>query len=119
MLWFVIALQALTPFIHAHAGVVQASHAGFLHVHQSVHGDATSHALEQGEQDVEVEVAQGMPLQHTALAVANASMPFATTSIPSPTAMASWPGAGSSVSPPLHLAPPDHTLPFALAPPVC
>ncbi|NTV86272.1 MAG: hypothetical protein HGA21_05985, partial [Burkholderiaceae bacterium] len=92
---------------------------GFLHVHQSGHGDATSHALEQGEQDVEVEVAQGMPLQHTALAVANASMPFATTSIPSPTAMASWPGAGSSVSPPLHLAPPDHTLPFALAPPVC
>jgi hypothetical protein len=119
-LWFVIALQTLTPFIHAHAGVVQASHAGFLHVHQSVHGDATSHAVEQGELDAGVEVAQGMPLQHTALAVANASsMRFTTMSILSPTAIASWPGAGFSASPPLHFAPPDHTLPLALAPPVC
>jgi hypothetical protein len=119
MLWFVIALQALTPFVHAHAGVAQASHAGFLHVHQSVHGDATSHALEQGEPDAAVGVAQGMPLQHAGLAVANALMTFTTTSIPSPTAMASWPGAGLSVSPPLHLAPPDHTRPRALAPPFC
>jgi hypothetical protein len=119
MLWFVIALQALTPFVHAHAGVAQSSHAGFLHVHQNVHGDPTSHALEQGEQDAAVEVAQGMPLQHAALAVANASMPFTTTSFLSPTAMASRPGAGWPVSPPLHLAPPDHTRPFALAPPLC
>ena len=119
MLWFVIALQALTPFVHAHAGVAQASHAGFLHVHQSVHGDATSHALEQGEPDAAVGVAQGMPLQHAGLAVANALMTFTTTSIPSPTAMASWPGAGWPVSPPLHLAPPDHTRPRALAPPFC
>jgi hypothetical protein len=119
VLWFVIALQALTPFVHAHAGVAQASHAGFLHVHQNVHGDATARALEQGAQDAEVGVAQGMPLQQTALAVASALMPFTTTSIPSPTAMASRPGAGWPVSPPLHLAPPDHTRPLALAPPFC
>lgn len=39
--------------------------AGFLHVHQGVHSDATWHVMAADEHDAEVDVAQGMPLRNT------------------------------------------------------
>ena len=115
MLWFVIALQALTPFVHAHAGAVQLNHTGWLHVHPGVPSDVTYHAIEGGEQGEEVEVAQGMPLRHAALAAANADVPSAVPAIRAPTARVS---TVFPVAPPLHPPLPDHALPHALAPPL-
>ena len=114
MLWFVIALQALTPFVHAHAGALQPSHTGWLHVHPGVHGDVTYHAIECGEQGEGVEVAQGMPLRHVVLAAANADVSSPVPAVRPSTARtgAAWP-----VAPPLHPPLPDHALPQALAPP--
>ena len=114
-LWFVIALQALTPFVHAHAGTLQLNHTGWLHVHPGVHGDVTYHAIESGEQGEEVEVVQGMPLRHAALAATNADARSPVPAVRPPTARvgAAWP-----VAPPLHPPLPDHALPHALAPPL-
>ena len=118
MLWFVIALQALTPFVHAHAGAVQLNHTGWLHVHPGVHGDVTYHAIESGEQGEEVEVGQGMPLWHAALAAANAGAPSPVPAVRPPTATAGRAGTILSATPPLHPPLPDHALPHALAPPL-
>ena len=118
MLWFVIALQALTPFVHAHAGAVQLNHTGWLHVHSGVPGDVTYHAIESGEQGEEVEVAQGMPLRHAALAAANADVPSPVPAVRPPTATAGRVGTVLSAAPPLHPPLPDHALPHALAPPL-
>ncbi|HEY9146347.1 MAG TPA: hypothetical protein VIN36_06640 [Thiobacillus sp.] len=115
MLWFVIALQALTPFVHAHAGAVQLNHAGWLHVHPGVHGDVTYHAIESSERGEEVEVGQGMPLRHVALAAANADVPAPVSAARPPTARV---GTFLPVAPPLHPPLPDHALPHALAPPL-
>lgn len=115
-LWFVIAVQALTPFVHADAGAVQVSHAGFLHGHRSVHGEATFDAAENGEQGVEVEVAR-MPVRHGALVVADAAMPFTAPANLAPAATVRRAGAGLSAVPPSHVPLPDHALPHALAPP--
>lgn len=117
MLWFVIALQALTPFVHAHAGAVQLNHAGWLHVHPGVHGDVAYHAIERGEQGEEVEVAQGMPLRHAALAAANADAPSPVPAVWPPTATAGRLGMALPAAPPLHPPLPDHALPHALGPP--
>ncbi|WP_157273594.1 hypothetical protein [Thiobacillus denitrificans] len=121
MLWFVIALQAMAPFIHAHAGAAQpgsghAGHGGFLHVHQKAHADVSYHAIAADGHGAEIAVAQGMRLRHAApdsVAMAQPAAPWqrcpaAATASP----CASWP-----VPPPLYLAPPPHTLPHALAPP--
>ena len=115
MLWYVIALQALTPFVHAHAGTAQLGHTGSLHVHPGVHGDVTYHAIESGEQGEAVGVAEGMPLRHAALAAANADAACPVPAAWPPTARVgtAFPGA-----PPLHPPLPDHALPPALAPPL-
>lgn len=118
MLWFVIALQALTPFVHAHAGTAQLNHTGWLHVHPGVHGDVTYHAIETGESSEEVEVVQGMPLRHAALAAANADARFPVPAVRPPTATAGRVGTVLSAAPPLHPSLPDHALPHALAPPL-
>ena len=116
MLWFFVALQTMAPFIHAHAGAVQLNHAGFLHVHQGVHGDAAWHVAAD-EHGAEVEVAQGMPLRSDTPAT-TVPAPLAA-GLPLPHAgAAAHPGAGLPAPPPLHLALPDHTLPHALAPPL-
>src|SRR5512135_880272 len=115
MLWFVIALQALTPFVHAHAGTVQLNHTGWLHVHPGVHGDVAYHAIQSGEQSEEVEVAQGMSSRHAALAVANAAAPYPLPAARPPTARVA---TALPVAPPLHPPLPDHALPHALAPPL-
>jgi hypothetical protein len=117
MLWFVIALQAMTPFIHAHAGAVQLNHSGLLHPHQGVHGDAAYHAVVNGEHGAEVAVAQGMPAsRHAATAGADADAPSVTAAT-LPAATAAGLIAALPSPPPFHLSPPDHSLPLALAPP--
>ena len=118
MLWFVIALQALTPFVHAHAGTVQLDHTGWLHVPPGVSSDVTYHAIESGKQGVEVEVVQGMPLRHAALAAANADAPSRVPAVWPPAATADRPGTVLPVAPSLHPPLPDHALPHALAPPL-
>jgi hypothetical protein len=115
MLWFVIALQAMTPFIHAHAGAVQLNHSGLLHTHQGVHGDAAYHAVVNGEHGAEVAVAQGMPASRHAV-TAGADAPSATPRT-LPAATATGLTAVLPIPPPFHLSPPDHTWPHALAPP--
>jgi len=116
MLWFFVALQAMAPFIHAHAGAVQLNHAGFLHAHQGMHSDASWHVMAADEHGAEVEVAQGMPLRNDAPATAAAHAPLAAMTLPR-VDVAARPGSGLPAPPPLHLALPDHTLPHALAPP--
>ena len=118
MLWFVIALQALTPFVHAHAGAEQLSHTGWLHVHPGVPSDVAYHAMKSGEQGGEVEVAQGMPLRHAALAAANADASSRVPAVRPPTATADRPSTTLPAAPPLHPPLPDHALPHALAPPL-
>jgi len=116
MLWFFVALQAMTPFVHAHAGTVQLNHAGFLHLHQGVHGDVAYHAFATDEHGAEVVVAQGMPLRVDGLGAANDASLAVTLPLPRIGA-ATPPGAGLPAPPPLHLALPAHTRPHALAPP--
>lgn len=68
MLWFVVALQAITPFIHTHAGAGRPGDADLLRAHPDVYDDvACHHLIEGGEQGAEVYVAQGMPLPQAAL----------------------------------------------------
>ena len=116
MLWFVIALQAITPFIHAHAGAVQLSHVDLPHVHQGVHSDAVYHVMAADEHGAEVEVAQGKPLRNSTLGAA-AEAPLAVILALPRAAMTERPATGLPAPTPLYLAPPDHTLPPALAPP--
>lgn len=115
MFWLVIALQAMTPFVHAHAGAVQLSHAGVLHVNPSVHSDAAYHVVAADGHGAEIEVAQGMPLRNGTLGAA-AAAPLAVPLALPRADRTERPGAGLPPSP-LYLAPPDHTLPLALAPP--
>jgi hypothetical protein len=116
MLWFLVALQAMTPLIHAHAGAVQLDHAHFLHLHQGAHDDAACHALATDEHGAAFEVAQGRPLRIDPLAVANDVQPGATLSLPRVESIAQS-GAGLPALPRPQRVPPDHTHPHALAPP--
>jgi hypothetical protein len=115
MLWFFIALQAMMPFIHAHAGAVQLGHSGFLHVHQDMPTDATWHASASDDHGAEVDVADGRPSPLLALDVAEAALPASPLALPR-IAPRATPGAGLPAPPP-RFPPPDHTLPLALAPP--
>lgn len=117
MLWIFVALQAMTPFIHAHAGAVQLSHGGFMHVHQNVHGDAAYHAVASSEHGEEVTVAHGVPPRSGALKAQGAAPLMVSVTMPSLVDMATCPGTGLVAPPPLLLVRPDHTLPHALAPP--
>jgi len=114
MFWFFVALQAMTPFIHAHAGAVQLNHAGFLHMHQGVHSDAAWHVAAADEHGEEVEVAQGMPLRNDTPSASHAPL-AASLTLPRMN-VAACPSVGLPGLL-LHWALPDHTLPHALAPP--
>lgn len=116
MFWFFVALQAMTPFVHAHAGAVQLSHTGFLHALEGMHGDAAYHVIAADEHGAEVAVAQGMPLRNGTLGAA-AEAPLAVTLTLPRADMTEQPATGLPAPPPLYLAPPDHTLPHALGPP--
>lgn len=116
MLWFFVALQTMTPFIHAHAGAVQLNHGGPLHLHQGVHSDASYHAIAAHEHGEEVVVAQGLPQRTVAQRVAPDALYVFSPVLRQADIL--QPGAGLPAPPQLDLAPPDHTLPHALAPPV-
>lgn len=116
MLWLLVALQAMTPFIHAHAGVVQVKHASFLHLHQGDHGDTAYHALVADEHGASFEVAQGLPLRISPLGAASNVQPAVTRSLPCAERIAQS-GAGLPAPPKPNRGPPDHTHPHALAPP--
>lgn len=119
MLWIVIVLQTMTPFIHAHAGSVQISHASLnhahAHAHAGAHAESAYHALAASEHGAEIEVAHGMPIRsdaHGASAAVPSISPVALLRIDT-----SSPGRGLAAPPPLYLVPSDHSLPLALAPP--
>ena len=116
MLWLLVALQAMTPFIHAHAGAVQLKHANFMHLHQGAHGDAAYHALAADEHGASFEVAQGRPLRIDPLGAANDFQPAVTLSLPRAERIARS-GEGLPAPPQPQRVPPDHTHPHALAPP--
>lgn len=117
MLCFFVALQAMAPFIHAHAGAVRLDHAGFLHVHQGVHNDAAWHVVAMDEHGAEVEVAQGVPARNERLGL-SADAP-ATAPQPPRVEAATHAEAGlpAPMPPPPRPTQPAHTLPHALAPP--
>lgn len=115
MLWMLVTLQVMTPFIHAHAGVEHLDRTGALHAYADAHGDTVYHANAAGEHGTEVSMAQAMPLRRDMPA---ADVPLAMVlALPSVLAIAR-PGTGFSAPPPLFLALPDHTLPHTLAPPL-
>lgn len=114
MLWFVIALQAWAPFVHAHAGAVQTGRTAWLHEPPGLGGDVAFHAIERGEQGGTADVAQGMPWQPAAPAAANAG---ASSPLPVVRPSAARMDAVVTVAPPLRPTLPDHVLPHALAPP--
>lgn len=116
--WFVIALQAMTPFIHVHAGALPAGHTSLLHMHPYAYSDAGCHAVSPDEHGPEIEMAQGSPLRHATLAVADA-VPHLAPPDRLTLAAVCRPIAGVPIFfPLLPLPPPDHTLPPALAPPL-
>lgn len=116
MLWFFVALQTMTPFIHAHAGSVQLDHGGLLHVHQGGHADAAYHAVAASEHGAEVEVAQGVPVRKAALFTPASVQAVVVSPVLQHAEAPRRPGAGL-LAPPFHPERPDHTLPHALAPP--
>lgn len=116
MLWSFVVLQALAPFIHAHAGPVRLDQGGLLHLHQGVHGDAGCNATVTDEHGAEIVVEQGVRLRNStpdavANALAAAATPFACTF---PAARG---GADLPILRRLAFALSEHILPPALAPP--
>lgn len=116
MLWFLVALQAMTPFIHAHAGAVQLNHTNLLHLQRDTQGDTAYHALVADEHGAAFEVAQGRPPRISPLGAADAVQPAATLSLPRVERITQS-GAGLTAPPQPQRAPPDHSHPHALAPP--
>jgi len=116
MLWFFIVLQTMTPFIHAHAGAVQLSHASVMQAHGDAHTDASYHALAHDEHGAEIAVAHGMPMRadanHLSTDVAFAP-PVALLCIATVT-----PGSGLPAPPLFYLVRSDHSHPLVLAPPL-
>lgn len=117
MLWLFVVLQAMVPFIHAHAGAASPHHGGPLHVHQTVvQADAAWHVVAADDHGSALAVAAGLPARKASPAVA--ASPHAGTA----------PAQLGRASPPLRLdspplprltrgSPPPRLLPFALAPP--
>jgi hypothetical protein len=116
MLWFLVALQAMTPFIHAHAGAVQLTHASFMHLHSGAQGVAANPALAADESDAPFEVAQGRPLRIDPLGAAHAGLPALPLS-PLHAERTVLSGAGLPTPLQPQRVPPAHTHPHALAPP--
>jgi len=115
MLWLLIALQAMAPFIHAHAGAVQLDHADWVHVHSPVSLD--SPVVSTAEHEAEIMVAQGVPLRPAALStVADASGGLTPSTQPIGASLG-VPDMRFTAGSTRHFFPPDHDLPLALAPP--
>jgi len=107
--WLVIALQAMTPFIHAHAGTVPSNHTGLMHTPPI--GLGSNAAL----MDVN-EAAFGMPLRQPEVATADGMSRPVTTIAQPVAARMGVPGVHSQTPPSGYPLPPDHALPQGLAP---
>ncbi len=115
-LWLFVALQAMTPFIHAHADAAHADQGGILHLHQGLHIGVACDAEASDAHGVDVEVEQGVRVRDgSSDAVAKA--PPAPSARLLRAALAARPGADFPTPSPLGLTPPEHALPCALAPP--
>jgi hypothetical protein len=115
MLWIVLALQAMTPFIHAHADVMHLGHADGPHMHQTLSAEAAGHAVVAGEHDVTVAVAQGLPARDAEDVIEASARGIAAR--PAPVVAVALAVPAFPIPPPLHLSPPDHALPLTQAPP--
>jgi len=115
MLWIVIVLQTMTPFIHAHAGAVQISHASLHHAHAGAHAESAYHALAASEHGAEIEVAHGMAIRSDAQGESAAVPPISADTLLRIDVAS--PGKGLPAPPPLLLVPSAHVFPLALAPP--
>jgi hypothetical protein len=115
MLWFFVALQAMMPFIHAHAGAVQLNHSGLFHLHQVGSHDIVHHVTATSEHGAEIDVEQGRPLRIDALAPVDSALPATTRVLPD--IVSSFQAGAGLPAPPPRFSAPAHTLPHALAPP--
>lgn len=116
MFWFVFALQAVTPFIHAHAGTAQIDHAGFMHLHQPVSAGADRPAFAGVADGAGVEVAQGLRLRTDTRDTENVATVVLPVLLSGP-GCATQPVAGLPAPPLPQWIPPDHAHPPVLAPP--
>ncbi|WP_148202986.1 hypothetical protein [Thiobacillus denitrificans] len=116
MLWLFIALQAIAPLIHAHAGTVRLDHAGFMHLHQGSAGDPAGHAAASDAQGAEFAVAAGVRLRPT-LAAVDVDGPTMAAPTPPLVRDRSQASSGPRAPPAPPIALPAHTRPLALAPP--
>ncbi|MBT9567429.1 MAG: hypothetical protein IV085_03940 [Thiobacillus sp.] len=123
MLWLFVALQTMTPFIHAHAGDVEAhsiesGQVGFLHAHPNVHLDAACETAAADGHEAEIDVATGVRARKLALPMPCLALAASAVRLePLYARPASWPGAGRPDIP-VAFAEPAHSLPPALAPPL-
>lgn len=116
MLWLFVALQAMAPFMHAHAGAVRVDHGGFLHLHQGIQGDVTYHAMAADEHGAEVAMEQGVRLRDSTLdAIAEAPLVPCLRLLRA--ALATRTGVDFPLPSLLISLYSQHTLPHALAPP--
>ena len=115
--WLVMALQAMTPFVHAHAGAGWPDAPGPLHVHAGVYVDVACHLIEGGGHGAVVEVTQAMPLRQAVLRAADAGSCAVPTLLPPRLITSGWRAARPAAPPsPPRLS--DYVLPLALAPPL-
>lgn len=116
--WLLIALQAMTPFIHAHANVLPAAHAGGLHMHPHSYSDVRGQTASSDGHGPRIEVAQGVPFRHLALAVADTDpAQVSPRRLSLATVNRSDTGLPAGL-PRVPLPPPAHARPLALAPPL-
>ncbi|MBI1285020.1 MAG: hypothetical protein GC183_11865 [Thiobacillus sp.] len=116
MLWLFVALQAMAPFIHAHAGAVRVDHGGFLHLHQGMQDDVTYQAMAADDHGAEVAVEQGARLRESTFDAIAEAPPVPCLRLLR-AALATRPGADLPLPPLLISLNSEHTLPHALAPP--
>lgn len=117
LIWFFAALQAMTPFIHAHADGVSFGHTGFLHVYEDLAGEVAGPVFAADQHGMAVEVAHGMPPRIGASVTANEAR-FALVQWQTLADATLRPGSGLTAPPRLQRVPPAHVRPFALAPPL-
>lgn len=112
-------MQAMAPFIHAHAGAAQFDHCGLLHVHEGLASDASGHIAASNDHGGEIEVAKGVPAR-TRHAL-SADLPACAPAASAPPVVVAAVRIGNAAPPPHDLtpsAPPPHFTPPTLAPPV-
>ena len=114
--WIFVALQTMTPFIHAHAGDTWAAAGDLLQGHQKVHLEAGCQTAATHEHGAEVDVSPGIHARKQALVVPGVAPAVAATRLAPQCPTSCSPGAGIPDAPPAFVEP-AHSLPPAFAPP--